>query len=271
MGSLILPQIAENQAAAYVTSNDADALLEKALCNASSLHDASGGDFVLSAALFREHWFHSVGGAAPSGFTITLPPVSRPFMIRNISGQTAILTTGSGEAVAVVSGEARMLYCDGTNLFGLSDTSGGGGGAAAFSGSMVSLGANVSIPNSAVTALPWITENHDTDSFHDTVVDPSRFTVPSGVSTVILTAQVRWDSNAVGDRQILFQKNGSNDYPGRPFQKTSGVTEAVQHIVSPPLAVTGGDYFELAVWQNSGGTRNIQMHDTTWFSVQVLT
>ena len=270
MGSLNLPQIAENQASAYVTSNDADAVLEKALCNSSSVHDASGGNFSLPETLFRENWFHTVGGTPGSGLTMTIPAISRPFMIRNISGQSVTVSTGGGDNVVVPASELRLLHCDGTHVRTLTDISGGGGGSAAFSGCLVSLSGSQSIPNTTVSTLSWGTENRDTDNFHSNSVNPSRLIVPVGVSTVILRAQVRWDSNVAGERQVLFLKNGSSSYPGRAFAKMKDMSELMMTLVSPPLAVSSGDYFELAAWQNSGGSRTVEQHDTTWFSLQAL-
>ncbi len=270
MGSLNLPQIAESQAAAYVTSNDADAVLEKALCNSSPVHDAGAGNFSLSDGQFRENWLHTVGGSPGAGFTMTIPALSRPFMVRNISGHSMTVSTGSGEAAVVPSSEIRLLYCDATHVRTLTDVSGGSGGGAAFSGCMVSLSNSQSISNATVSTLDWGSENRDTNGFHDTSANTSRLTVPVGVGTVVLRAQIRWDSNVVGERQVLFLKNGSANYPGRAFAKMKGLSELMMSLVSPPLAVSSGDYFELAAWQNSGGSRMIQQHDTTWFSLQAL-
>ncbi len=270
MGSLNLPQIAENQAAAYVSSNDADAALEQALCNSSPVYDAGAGNISLTDGQFRENWLHTVGGSPGAGFTMTIPALNRPFMVRNISGQSMTVSTGSGETAVVPSGEIRLLYCDATHVRTLTDVSGGAGGGAAFSGCMVSLSDSQSVSNTTISTLNWGSENRDTNGFHDTSSNTSRLTVPVGVGTVLLRAQIRWDSNVAGERQILFLKNGSASYPGRAFSKMKDISEQMMSLVSPPLAVSSGDYFEVAAWQNSGGSRTIQQHDTTWFSLQAL-
>ncbi|WP_169545021.1 hypothetical protein [Sneathiella aquimaris] len=267
MGALNLPQIAENQAAAYITSNDADSLLEKALCNAGAGLDAGGGDISVSEQVFRESWFHTITGAATGGFSVTLPAVARPFMMSNATGEDATLVT-TGNSLVLPSGETRLFYTDGSQLYLPSDTTGLAGGAIAFASALVSLSADVSVPTATNTILNWDIENHDLDGLHDPVVDTSRFTVPVGISRVILSAQVRWDTNTSGTREIKFYKNGSSAYAGRVFLRRNAYSELLLNVVSPPLNVTNGDYFEVAVWQNSGGTRQIQQHDSTWFSIQ---
>ncbi|WP_339716315.1 hypothetical protein [uncultured Sneathiella sp.] len=68
MSELDLPQIAESQALAYVTSNDADAKLESALCDEIADHDPSAGDVTLSDAEFRTAWHHVIGGTPAGAF-----------------------------------------------------------------------------------------------------------------------------------------------------------------------------------------------------------
>lgn len=270
MGMLDLPQIAENQLSAYITSNDADAALEKAICDCDLSHDATGGNFAIADAAFRENWFHDIGGSAGAGFVVTIPALKRPFVVRNSSGQAATVSTGSGTSSIVEDGMVRLLYCDGSNIVALTDDTSAGTGAGNFSGALVSLGADQSVSNSSDTALDWTVSQHDSDSFHDTGVNPSRFTVPSGVSTVILTAQIRWDSNTSNNREVKFWKNGSSAYQGRAFLKRSATQNLLVNLVSPPLAVTAGDYFEVAVWQNSGGSRDVLQHYSCWFSIQAF-
>lgn len=271
MGTLDLPQIAENQLAAYITSNDADAALEKAICDCDLSHDATGGDFAVTETAYRENWFHHIGGSAGSGFVVTIPTLKRPFVIRNSSGQAATITTGGGSSTVVEDGLVRLLYCDGSNIVALTDDTSTGAGASGVSGALVSLGADQSVSNSSDTALEWTVSQHDSDSFHDTGVNPSRFTIPSGISTVILTAQVRWDSDDADVREIKFWKNGSSAYSGRAFLRQElSIANSMMNLVSPPLAVTAGDYFEVAVWQNSGVSRDVLQHYSSWFSIQAF-
>lgn len=270
MGSLNLSQIAENQAAAYVTSNDADAALEKALCHCKLDHDASAGSFTLSETDFSENWCHKIGGAAPADYTLTIPAISRPFMVVNESGQTATLTTGTGEAAHVGADENRLFYCNGVDILGLSDTSSTSPVATGFSGALITLGGDISVGNTDTTYPPveWSVEEYDTDDFHNTVTNPSRFTIPAGVTKIILSAQVIWGGVSAGDRAVFIHKNGDGEFPGRPYAYQDASAVTVANIKSPPLAVVENDYFELKVWQNSGTSRSLLQDYKSWFSIE---
>lgn len=267
MSLLDLPQIAEAQAAAYVTSNDADAALEQALCEGKLDHDATAGDFAISAADFKGCWFHQIGGSAAAPFTVTVPDIRRPFMVENLGGDTATLSLGSGETVPVQDGECRLIYGDGTDLRGLSASTTPVG--ASFSGALVTLGSDFSVSNSTATAINWTAADYDTDSFFSGS-GTSAFTVPGGVSKIILRAQIRWNDETTNIREFLFTKNGLANYAGRGFVQHDARSDLMQNLTSPVLNVTAGDTFECLVFQNSGGTRQILSDVSSWFSIQSL-
>lgn len=271
MSQLDLPQIAESQALAYITSNEADALLEKALCEQAAGHDATAGDFSISPMDFRGAWHQLIGGTPAAAFTVTVPALRRPFMLTNNSGQTATLQTGNGNAGQVLDTETRLFYCDGSNVLALSDTAGAGGVGSAHAGVLVSKTADQSVANSSVKTLDWQTAAYDTEDFHDPNITNSRLTIPAGVTAVQLTAQIRWDAVTTNLREVQIYKNGTNAYAGRPFDRTEAVAGAtMQTLVSPVLVVTAGDYFEVAAWQDSGASRTILNHPSCWFSLQVI-
>lgn len=272
MPELDLPQIAESQALAYITSNDADALLEKALCAEISGHEVGSGDFTLTEADFRQAWHHVIAGTPAAAFTITLPGIKRPFMMTNSSGQTATVQTGSGNAGQLLDTETRLFYCDGNNVLALSDNAVSGGSAATRTGALLSKSLDQAIAASLSETLNWDTSAYDTDAFHDPLNNNSRLTIPVGIETVQLTAQIRWDSNSVNNREVQFYKNGSNAYTGRAYSRIEALSSvSMQSIISPVLAVTAGDYFEVSVWQNSGASRTVLSHDSCWFSLHAFT
>jgi hypothetical protein len=271
MSQLDLPQIAESQALAYVTSNDADARLEKALCEEISDHDATAGNFSISTEDFRGAWHQVIGGAPAAAFTVTVPALQRPFMVTNNSGQTVTVQTGSGSAGQVLETETRLFYCDGSNVLALSDQSVDGGEAGSQAGVLVHKTTDETVANNMALVLNWEDAAYDTDSFHDPLVNGSRLTIPSGISKVQLTAQIRWDSSSTNLREVQFYKNGSNAYTGRAFSRVEAISGAtLQTLVSPVLAVTAGDYLEVAAWQNSGSSREVLTHDSCWFGLQVI-
>ncbi|MEH6546922.1 MAG: hypothetical protein V7701_10860 [Sneathiella sp.] len=271
MSQLDLPQIAESQALAYVTSNDADAKLEQALCEEISSHDASAGDFSITEADFRGAWHQVIGGAPAAAFTVTVPAIRRPFMITNISGQTATLQTGVGSAGQLLDTETRLFYNDGGNVLALSDSSMSGNSGGGHGGALLSKDVDQTVTNSSSQSLTWESATYDTDGFHDPTSNNSRLTIPIGVSKVQLTAQIRWDGTTTNIREVQFYKNGANAYAGRAFKRAEALSgTTLQSLTSPVLAVTAGDYFEVAVWQNSGSSREVLSHDSCWFSLQVI-
>ncbi|MBO6827469.1 MAG: hypothetical protein JJ879_14790 [Sneathiella sp.] len=268
MTLLELPEIAENQALAHITSNDADAKLEAALCAAKMDHGASGGDFIMSAEIFQTHWFHQITGAPAADFTVTLPAISRPFMVKNTSGQNALLQISGGVGAAVPDGELHLLYADGADIHRLSDAV-SGGGAATFSGALTALDAETPLTAGAVTTLTWQAGAYDTDSFFDGA-NPSRLTIPSGVNYVTLRAQVRWDSAGDDMRQALIFKNGSTAYPGYPYDIRIQDDADLSILSSPVIPVSSGDYFEVVVKAETTSGNKILQSNSSWFSIQAM-
>ena len=268
MTMLDLPQIAEAQAAAYITSNDADAALEQALCQGKLDHDASGGDFTISEADFKENWFHRIGGVAGAGFTVTVPNHTRPFTIENQAGEDVSITIGSGAIVIIADGDCRLCYGDGAGIIALTDV-GSAPSAAVFSGALVSLSSDFSVITDTATVINWNSSDYDTDSYFGGS-GTSEITVPSGVSKIILRAQVRWNSNTTGDREVLFYKNGSSGYTGRAYANHDGRSKLIQNLTSPVLSVSPGDTFECVVYQNSGSTKQVEEDPSSWFSIEAV-
>lgn len=276
MSTLNLPQIAESQALAYVTSNDADARLEQALCAARSIPVPNSGDVTLTAEQFQTAWYFNLTGTPGAPFALILPAVSRPFMLRNQSGMTVTVKTGTGTAVPVLTAETRMLYSDGVTVRGLSDTvsasgTGSSGAPASHSGALVSLAADRTVASSGPTLVEWGSQHYDTDGFYDGSLAPKRFTIPSDVSKVIVSCQLRWDTNSVGVRELALIKNGSLTYDGRAssIAKPTGLS-TIQYVQSPVLPVAAGDYFEIVLYQGSGSSRSVISHASSWFSLQAI-
>src|SRR5690606_14064216 len=113
MSELDLPQIAENQALAHITSNDADAALEAALCDEMTGHDPTAGNITLLDEEFRGHWHHVIAGSPAGAFDFIVPAIRRPFMVTNTTDATATVKTASGAAGQVLAGETRLFYCNG--------------------------------------------------------------------------------------------------------------------------------------------------------------
>ena len=138
-------------------------------------------------------------------------------------------------------------------------------------GALVRIAANQSIVNTLVTTLAWDAEEYDTDSIHDNVTNNSRLTVPAGITRVRLSAKIQWGAAAAGYRQIYVRK-AAGTFFGQP-ETIYDVDSAISHqtdIISPPVVVVAGDYFEVFVYQNSGAALDVIGLDGSWFAMELL-
>ena len=146
----------------------------------------------------------------------------------------------------------------------------------AFRGALAFLAASASIPDSATTALVLADEIYDTDSIHDNAINPSRLTVPSGVTRVRLIGRASWNGNSTGFRRLSIHKGGLGNYGGVPINSELPISASVVHdmqVISPVLNVTSGDYFELYAYQTSGGALSVIGNATgisTWFGMEIV-
>lgn len=139
-------------------------------------------------------------------------------------------------------------------------------------GALVKRSTDQSIANNSSTDMTWGAESYDDADFWEGVTNPSRLTIPTGVTSARLSAGVRFASNSSGYRQTYLTKNGSPSFDGRCMLTfdACGSSQADLSIVSPVLSVTGGDYFSCIVHQTSGGSLNVTAGDFTYFSIEAV-
>lgn len=145
-----------------------------------------------------------------------------------------------------------------------------GGSATPLKRAMVTATANQSIPDSTTTFLNmWSTEQFDEGDWWS-AANPSRLTVPAGVTKVRVLGSVVFAANATGIRQVVILKNGAN-FAGRPATgyNASSSGNYTTFMASGVLDVTPGDYFEFRVYQSSGGALNVLALDSSnWFGIE---
>ena len=157
---------------------------------------------------------HSAG----QSYTLTFP--------QSISADTFLKTDGSGN---------------------LSFASAGGDNTPSFG---AYLNANVNISNASLTKLTINGEYWDTDNAFDSSSN-YRFTVPSGEGgKYFFYAIMRMDNGSSYESGIWFQKNGSSIAKKRVKTGTSATNVDLSHIIN----LSAGDYIEMYVYQNQGGT-----------------
>jgi len=165
------------------------------------------------------------------------------------------LVVGSGTndaaVLAVASTAGYLLSVDSAESTGLKWAA---PAAAGYVGCSVYKSADQSISTSTNTAITFNTEDFDTDAFHSTSSNTSRFTVPAGkAGKYLLNGNLNWDVNSNTRMQIYILKNGSNfstpaavtgdDYPNLSF--------------SLVISLAVNDYVEVAGYQESGGSINV--------------
>lgn len=122
---------------------------------------------------------------------------------------------------------------------------------------------NFSVANSAYVPVDFTSESFDDSGYHDNVTNPSRFTVPAD-GVYLLTAAASWDSSAAGARELAIAKNAqtsANDALS-VYVNPAGTSINSASSLSAIDKCSAGDYYELYAWQNSGGTRTLDV--TAW-------
>jgi hypothetical protein len=140
-----------------------------------------------------------------------------------------------------------------------------------FVGAQVTNTSAQSISNGAYTALNFQSEIYDTDGFHDNATNNTRLTIPTGKGgKYLLTCQANFASNSSGFRAIAIMKNGSASqiaYANSNPISGSSFTYAFSCVVS----AVATDYFEMNVYQSSGGSLNVNAgSDSTRFDISYL-
>jgi hypothetical protein len=139
-----------------------------------------------------------------------------------------------------------------------------------FSGCSLYKSASQSIADSTHTALTFDLEFFDTDSYHSTVTNTSRITIPSGKTGYYsFSGNATFASNSTGVRIGSFYKNGS---PFRFLYNANASTGSDSIINFTTIAyLTATDYMELRVFQSSTAALNVQAGtDITSFNVTFL-
>jgi len=128
------------------------------------------------------------------------------------------------------------------------------------------LTSNQSIPDATATAITLNTEAYDVGSLHDTATNTSRLTIPSGGAGIYdFHGQATFAVNATGRREIYIYKNGSE--VARTVQLTASASVQSLFQVSFQDTANVSDYYEMFVYQNSGGALDVvQGANVTYFS-----
>jgi hypothetical protein len=124
-----------------------------------------------------------------------------------------------------------------------------------------------SIPDATITAINFNTEDFDVGDLHDLTTNTNRITIPTGgTGRYTIKAQVRFDNNSTGRRVVYLYKNASEVARANLF--TAHATEDTYLQIAYDDQASAGDYYDVRVFQNSGGALDVVAGATsTFFSV----
>lgn len=118
-----------------------------------------------------------------------------------------------------------------------------------------------SITTATSTILAFDSERFDTATLHDTVTNNSRITVPTGYAGKWLVgATIMMDNTAGGNRRLCqIYLNGTKEIAQVEHEGTN--TAFRGFVLSTLWHASDGDYFQVRVYQDSGGALNVLRTD----------
>lgn len=140
----------------------------------------------------------------------------------------------------------------------------GGVDPVAFQGAILELAVAIPIPANTTTLIVYPLPLVDTALFWD-IANPTRLTIPTGVTIVRFTARTYEEVTQVGQLLIMLFKNGAPALARVGFNATAWHGETLE---SGAIQVVAGDYFEMGVHMAYPGTADA--NGRTHFSVEIL-
>ena len=180
------------------------------------------------------------------------------------SGIAATLLDAKGDLIAASAADTAARLAVGTDGQVLTAASGQAtglqwatpSGSAAFVGVKATNVASTTINNNTETAVPFATEDHDTDAFHDLATNNSRLTVPTGkAGKYHITGKVGFAAATGTGQYAYIRVNGAGSTHGIHSPSTNGKWAIAP--ISVDLTLAEADYVELIVLQNQGGGVNL--------------
>jgi hypothetical protein len=183
------------------------------------------------------------------------------------AGISLPLTVADGGTDATTAGQALINLGGGTvgiQVFEAASTATAQAALGiAFSGATVTINANVALAAATSTPIVWNAETTNTGPWHSTSVNPTRLTVPAGVTVARISGQIVWTpgSTTTPDNYSMsaeIRKNGATLISSLiDSVPTASAVAGIQStsIDSGPINVATADYFELVVSiRNTSGT-----------------
>lgn len=119
--------------------------------------------------------------------------------------------------------------------------------------------------------ITWANEVSDTDAFHSTSTNTSRFTIPSGITLVRFSFNISVSALTSGiDVFVNLQKNGAILTTGGIGLGVESGTTLLPRMngISGVISVTTGDYFEVSLF--TPGDSSVTIDASSWFQIEVM-
>ena len=190
-----------------------------------------------------------------------------PATIFDAKGDIIAATAADTAGRLAVGTNGQTLVADSTAATGLKwDTP--SSGTPAFVGARIYAASDLSLTNNASTLITFNSESFDTDAFHSTGTNTSRFTIPSGKNGKYLVTFTGLIEAMVASSKIVpeIRKNGSN--VGLTVTQCSYIEDG-QAFITGIFDLVATDYIEVAIYQNKGSAEfgsGVYQHDQTYNS-----
>ena len=180
-------------------------------------------------------------------------------------GDLVAATAASTPARLAVGNNGETLVADSSTATGLKWAK-----SPNFVGAVVYSNINQTTASAASTTITFNAENIDTDNFHSTSTNTSRFTIPTGLSGKYrVSGSVRLNPNGTGRRLLTLSLNGGGALKAVEYAVNS--TTYISLLIEGVMQLDAGNYIELSLYQDSGSNINtIGSTSDTWFEIQYL-
>lgn len=146
---LEIPLLSVSQSNKEQTINSMISYLERAMNDGKTLA-FGGGNLTLPKLDLQRYFLFKVAGAAPSS-VLTITGIKRLFAIDNLSNGSDLSLSCGTDTMPISANGMVVVYCDGTSLFNVCDSTVNGGGTAA-----TSFTALTDTPNSYAAAPKYV-------------------------------------------------------------------------------------------------------------------